>query len=181
MTGRRAEPSDCPSVNGTIRQDGLVEEGSIMATGRTLTNPVTGERLVFVNIPDDRTQPLELEDHWPPDHRVAAHVHPGMDERWEVLAGRAAFRIGGQERTVSAGEVVEAPAGTVHMGWAAGDEPVVLKITIDPALLWPEFIRELFGLAGRELTDDSGMPPDGELTDLLRRYPREIAPPPGAD
>ncbi len=54
-----------------------------------IVNPLTGERIRFV---DEGT----FEAGWPPRRRrVPEHVHPAMEERWEILAGRGAFRMCG--------------------------------------------------------------------------------------
>lgn len=146
--------------------------------GQDLTNPVTGERLVFLAVPDDRAQAFVFEDHWTrAGHRVAAHIHPEMTERWELVAGAVTFRIGGVEHQAQSGDIVVAPAGVPHMAWMDSEEPAVMRVTITPALRWPEFIEEMFQLAELGRTDEAGLPNEEELIRLFRRYPREIAPP----
>ena len=68
-----------------------------MATaGETVVNAATGERVTFVRTAADTCgELLELELVWPrPGRRAAAHVHPQMEERYTVMEGTAAFRIG---------------------------------------------------------------------------------------
>lgn len=144
---------------------------------KEVINPVTGERIVF-QVPSDRKQPLLFDDHWTrPGHRLPAHVHPEMSERWHILAGEVVFRIDGIDRKATAGDIVNAPAGTPHMAWMTSEEPVFMQVVMDPALMWPEFTDELFRLAALGRTDESGLPPDDELARLLHAYPREIAAP----
>jgi quercetin dioxygenase-like cupin family protein len=127
--------------------------------GQTVENPDTGERVTFVSITPEL---LVMEDVWPrPGHRAIEHVHPEMEERWEVLEGRAAFRVGRQEREARAGETVVAPPGVPHLAWNPADAPVHLRIEMRPALRWAEFTERLF----------AGEPP----ADLLREFRREIA------
>jgi len=127
--------------------------------GQTVENPHTGERITFVSIADDL---LVMEDVWPrPGHRAIEHVHPEMEERWTVLEGRAAFRIGGEETEAGPGEVVTARPGVSHLAWNPTDAPVRLRIEMRPALRWAEFTERLF----------RGDPP-GEL---LREFSREVA------
>lgn len=146
--------------------------------GQELVNAVTGQRIVFLTVPDDRQHPLVFEDEWTrAGHRVAAHVHPQMTERWEVLRGEVAFRIGDAERLARAGDVIVAPAGTTHMGRMTSEEPVQMRVSMTPALSWPEFTEELFALAERGLTDETGIPDGEALGRLLRRYSDEIAAP----
>src|SRR3954453_9612167 len=87
--------------------------------GDTVENAATGERITFVRTAADTGgELLEMEAVWPrPGHRAPAHVHPGMEERWTVLAGRAAFRIGGEEHEISPGETLVAAPGTPHLAW----------------------------------------------------------------
>jgi quercetin dioxygenase-like cupin family protein len=136
------------------------------SAGKTVVNPDTGERVTFVKTAADTGgELLELELVWPrPGHRAPAHVHPEMEERYEVLEGTAAFRIGDAERTAHAGDLVTVPPGTVHLAWNPTGEAVRLKVEFRPALRWEEFVVRLF--AG-----------DEPVADLMREFRREIAPP----
>jgi quercetin dioxygenase-like cupin family protein len=127
--------------------------------GQTVDNAATGERITFVSIDDEL---LVMDDLWTrPGHRAPEHVHPEMDERWIVIEGRAAFRIGADELELGPGEWVVAPAGTPHMAWNPTDGPVRLRIEMRPSLRWAEFTERLF----------RGDPP----AELLREFSREVA------
>ena len=67
-----------------------------------------------------------------------------MEERFEVLEGRAAFRIDGVEIQAAAGSVVVAPPGRRHLAWNPTDAPVRLRIEMRPALRWREFTTRFF-------------------------------------
>lgn len=126
--------------------------------GQTIENAATGERITFVSIADEL---LVMDDVWTrPGHRAPAHAHPAMEERWEVVEGRAAFRIGGKERELGPGESVVARPGVPHLAWNPTAGEVRLRIEMRPALRWAEFAERLF----------RGDPPDA----LLREYSREI-------
>jgi quercetin dioxygenase-like cupin family protein len=135
--------------------------------GETVTNPATGERVTFVRTAADTGgDSLELELTWPHEgQRAPEHVHPEMEERYEVLTGTAAFRIDGEERTASKGDVVTVPRNTAHMAWNPAPDPVRLKVEFRPALRWEDFVKRLF--AGEE-----------PVRELMREFRREIAPPP---
>ena len=127
--------------------------------GQTVENAATGERITFVSIEPDL---LVMDDLWPrPGHRAIEHVHPEMEERWEVVEGRAAFRIGGEGTEAGPGELVVAPAGVAHLAWNPTDAPVRLRIEMRPALRWAEFTERLF----------SGQDPAA----LLAEFNREIS------
>ena len=142
-----------------------------MATGgQRIENPLTGERIVFLRTAAETAgELLEMESTWTRSGlRTPPHVHPEMEETWEVLSGEARFRIGGEERVARAGDVVVAPPGTPHAGWNPTEAEVRLRITMRPALRWEEFVERLFALA------HEGVDPSA-LRDLLGEYPRELA------
>ena len=134
--------------------------------GQTVENPATGERVTFVQTAaDSGGELLVMDDVWPrPGHRAVEHVHPEIEERWTVTAGRAAFRVGGEEHEAGPGETVVAPPGTPHLAWNPTDGEVRLRIEMRPALRWEEFVERLF----------AGEPPAA----LLAEFSREVAPPP---
>ncbi|MEA2025265.1 MAG: cupin domain-containing protein [Chloroflexota bacterium] len=53
--------------------------------------------------------------HWPPGFATVPHLHPGAEEIFRVIRGRAAFTIGDEpEREVGPGELVIARRGVRH-------------------------------------------------------------------
>jgi mannose-6-phosphate isomerase-like protein (cupin superfamily) len=152
--------------------------------GDELVNPLTGERIAFRKTAAETAgRLLEMDDFWTRrGHRAFEHVHPQMQERWEILAGSAAFRIDGVERIARPGEVVVAPAGVPHLAWNPTDERVALRIQMSPALRWEAFIERLFALAAAEHAAQQVTPDLAPLLELLREFPQEIAlaPVPGA-
>ena len=107
-----------------------------------IENRRTGEQIEFeVRTPEL----LVMRSTWMrPGQRAIAHVHPEMEERFEILAGRAAFRIDGAERLADAGQVVIVPPGTLHLAWNPTTDVVRLRISMRPALRWAEFTERLF-------------------------------------
>jgi hypothetical protein len=86
-----------------------------------IENPRTGEHIEFLS---DAPDALVMSATWTRvGHRALEHVHPGMEERWHVLEGRAAFRIDGVEVEATAGSVVVAPPGRRHLAWNPTDAP----------------------------------------------------------
>lgn len=115
-----------------------------------IENPRTGERIEFELRSADR---LVMHSTWTrPGRRTLEHVHPEMEERYEILEGEAAFRIAGIETTAAPGDVVVVPPGTPHIAWNPTDRVVRVRITMTPALRWAEFTERLFsGENGAEL------------------------------
>jgi quercetin dioxygenase-like cupin family protein len=107
-----------------------------------IENPRTGEQVERIA---ETPEVLTMITTWTrPGHRATEHIHPIMEERFEVLEGRAAFRIDGVEIEAAAGSVVVAPPGRRHLAWNPTDEPVRLRIEMRPALRWWSFTTRFF-------------------------------------
>ena len=107
-----------------------------------IENASTGEQVEFVS---ESPALLSMITTWTRSgHRAVEHVHPIMEERFEVLSGRAAFRIDGVEIDAAPGTIVTAPPGRRHVAWNPTDEPVQLRIEMRPALRWREFTTRFF-------------------------------------
>jgi mannose-6-phosphate isomerase-like protein (cupin superfamily) len=107
-----------------------------------IENPRTGEQIEF-----DSSDPdvLVMHSRWTrPGHRAAAHVHPRMEERFEVIEGRAAFSVAGRRIDAAAGDAVIVPPSVEHLAWNPTDHVVRLRIEMRPPLRWEEFTRRLF-------------------------------------
>lgn len=121
-------------------------------------NVRTGEIVKFLL---ETPELLRMDVTWTkPGARAVRHAHPGLEERWEVLEGRAAFEVDGVAIEAGPGSTVVAPPGRPHLAWNPTSQPVRLRIEMRPALRWAEFVRRLF----------SGEDPIG----LLNEYDEEI-------
>ena len=105
-------------------------------------NPRTGEMVEFLV---ETPELLRMDVIWTkPGLRAVRHLHPGMEERWEVVEGRAAFEVDGVTVEAEPGSWVIAPRGRPHLAWNPTFELVRLRIEMRPALRWAEFVRRLF-------------------------------------
>jgi quercetin dioxygenase-like cupin family protein len=147
------------------------------SAGDQLFNPLTGERIVFrATASETGGALLEMDAFWPPGGRRAAqHAHPQMQERWEVIAGRAAFLIDGVERTAAARELLVADPGVAHLAWNPATEPAHVRIQMRPALRWERFVQLLFALCSTAHAGGRNAPDPQALLMLLRDFPHEIA------
>jgi len=134
------------------------------AARNVFVNPLTGERVEVIS---ETPELLAMAVEWPrPGQRAAAHIHPGMEETWRVLEGRAAFLIDGVETELGAGEQISAPPGAAHLAWNPTEDPVRLRIEMRPALRWAEFTRRFFAgedprILLAEFPDEIRIPRDG--------------------
>lgn len=138
--------------------------------GDTIENPVTGERLVFRQTAAETGGAyVVVETHVQPGGFVAtAHIHPGQDERFEVLEGRLSMRADGESLELGPGESITVSAGTVHKFWNAGDEEVRFVAEVRPALNFELLLAKMFSLAAEGKTNRKGMPNPLQLAVIAR-------------
>ena len=136
-----------------------------------IVSRATGERIVFRRTAQETDGALlEMDDFWPrAEHQTPEHIHPAMEERWEVIAGKVRFEIGGATKTVGPGDTIVAPPGTPHSARNVGPEPAHLRIQMRPALRWQEFVERLFTLE---------VPEPESIATLMREFSDEIVPAP---
>jgi quercetin dioxygenase-like cupin family protein len=133
-----------------------------MSSPRLLVNPATGEEVTILS---EGPEVLVLETRWPrPGHRASTHVHPKLEERFEILEGRAGFRIAGVAHEAGPGDVVVVPSGAAHLAWNASDGPTRVRLEFRPPGRWLEVMEQLFANPDRAAT-----------IALLRDYPDELA------
>jgi mannose-6-phosphate isomerase-like protein (cupin superfamily) len=143
----QTSPSSPITMSASMRPPGSHQTASVHE------HPRTGER---VEIIVESRELLQMDVTWSKAGvRSIRHAHPGMEERWEVIEGRAAFEIDGVRVDAGPGTLVIAPPGRPHLAWNPSDQPVRLRIEMRPALRWAEFVRRLF----------SGVDPVGLMDD----------------
>jgi quercetin dioxygenase-like cupin family protein len=132
----------------------------VIATGQSLTNPVTGETLVFrTTAADTNGEAVVVEAFVEPDGAVAAaHLHPAQEERFEVLSGELEFRVRKQTFVARAGDRVVVPAGTPHRFRNVGEETAHFVCEVKPALGFERLIETMFTLAADGKVNRKGMP-----------------------
>jgi mannose-6-phosphate isomerase-like protein (cupin superfamily) len=116
---------------------------------------------------------------------LADHVHPRLEERYEVLEGEVTFRVDGKVVvTGPGGRVVVAP-GVRHSFENSGSDTAHLEVEADPAIQLRESIEEGASLAQTEKLTATGKPRSLhaliELAALAHRYRETViltSPPP---
>jgi mannose-6-phosphate isomerase-like protein (cupin superfamily) len=136
------------------------ETTTMIRKGDMIENPVTGERLLFLETAADTDgERTVVECTVMPNGAVAsAHLHPYQTERFEVIAGRVAFKVGTREfEVVPGGEAVVEP-GTAHKFWNPGDTVARFRCTVSPSLEFERLIETMFSLAADGKTNTKGLP-----------------------
>ena len=144
-------------------------------SGEQLHNPVTGEQLVFRRTTADTDGALlEFDWRFPAGGSVPPHVHPAQEERFEVLSGRAWFRVAGRRLAAGAGGEVAVPPGKVHRwGNAAADE-LWARIQFRPALRTEQLFENLFAFAANVRLEPNRSPNLLQLALLLDEFRDEM-------
>jgi mannose-6-phosphate isomerase-like protein (cupin superfamily) len=140
--------------------------------GDTLTNPVTGEVLIFhrTSAQTDGESVLVETIVRPDGFVAAAHVHPNQAERFEILEGLVTLRIGRDELVVGPGDVTVVSPGTPHRFRNAGDTDARFLCEIRPALQFESLIETMFTLAAEGKTNRRGFPNPLRLAVIARAH-----------
>lgn len=77
-------------------------------------DPALGHRLSFHSTVEDGKDVMLVEMWVDPGGGVPPHVHPSMEERFDVLEGRCEFLFGRKWVEAARGESVTVPPGTRH-------------------------------------------------------------------
>jgi len=147
--------------------------------GQTISNPVSGERITFMQTARDTAgELLEFELELSPDGKVpGAHVHPQQEERFHVLEGTMRFRRGLRRVVATAGDTVVVPAGTVHKFQNGGDDVARCRVEVVPALDMEQLLETTVELALEGNVMRSGMPKPLHLALFVGRFRREVKAP----
>jgi quercetin dioxygenase-like cupin family protein len=147
-------------------------EETMITTGQTLRNRVTGETLVFRTTSGDTNgERVVVETFVEPNGAVAAaHVHPAQEERFEVLAGEVEFRLGKRKLVAKPGDRVLVPAGTPHRFRNVGEETAHFVCEVTPALGFEQLIETMFSLAEDGKVNKKGMPNPLRLAVIAKHH-----------
>jgi quercetin dioxygenase-like cupin family protein len=120
----------------------------VARAGQRLTNPFTGQTIVFrQTAADTEGELMELDSNYGEAGDAAPpHHHPSQDERFEVLEGELTAVVEGEERELRAGDTLEIPAGTPHQFRKAEGAEARLKWETRPALRTEDFLETMIGL-----------------------------------
>lgn len=144
--------------------------------GEVLENPVSGERITFIETSTDTGGERLVWEHWigPGGHVGRDHIHPAQRERFEVLEGEVRVRMAREHQTLSVGPVLEVPPGLPHGLSNQAVNAVRMRIELWPALTTERFFEEVFGLAAAGKVNSRGVPRALKGAAILARCPDTV-------
>src|SRR3954470_4487209 len=111
-----------------------------LVDGQLVQDPVLRQRFRFSRTVEDGNDTLLVEVWVDPGGGVTPHIHPAMEERFEVLGGRPSFLAGRNWQTASPGDTVVVPAGARHAYRNTGDEIAHMVCNARPPSSLQEFL-----------------------------------------
>jgi mannose-6-phosphate isomerase-like protein (cupin superfamily) len=144
--------------------------------GECIYNPVTGERVEFLQTAEDTDGGLlQIRMTMKPRGYIGPSlVHPVQDKRFEVESGSMHLIIGNEEQLLNAGENYLVPRSTPHIWWNSGGEELVMRMEFKPALQMEDFFTSLFALARAGKTNQQGVPNLLQSAVMSRKYRYEV-------
>lgn len=113
-----------------------------------IEDPVLRQRLRFTRTTEgDGDEVLHVETWVDPGGGVTPHIHPAMNERFEVLNGYPSFLSGKKWIKAEPGEVVEVPEGTRHAYRNKSDREVHMVCHVRPPSTLQEFLEDTVRLS----------------------------------
>lgn len=152
---------------------------SPLRAGDVVWNPLSGEKALLVESAEESGGARVVADGAVEAGGFVpggAHVHDHCTEHFEVRAGRITFVLDGQKRTLGTGDQLVVTPGTWHRWWNAGDDEVLMRVCVEPALRFEEMIAVMWGLCADGRTDAKGRPSPLVGALVATRYRREIRP-----
>jgi mannose-6-phosphate isomerase-like protein (cupin superfamily) len=137
-------------------------------------DPVFGTRYRFWRTVDEDGGEVQHLEMWVrPGGGVSPHIHPAMEERFTVHAGRCEFLAGRTWRAAGPGETVVVPAGARHAFRNRGEEETRVICEARPPSSLQAFLEDVAGLSRAGKLMRVGLPkPSGILPAavLMHRY-----------
>jgi quercetin dioxygenase-like cupin family protein len=123
---------------------------------KIVEDPVLKQRLGFR--PSDDGEALIVEMWVEPGGGVPPHVHPSMEESFEVLSGELSFLAGRKWQVAGPGQTVVVPARTRHAYRNAGSGPAHATCRAAPPQTLQEFLEEAAAMARAGQLTRHGLP-----------------------
>lgn len=140
--------------------------------GDVFENPITGEH-GYIRLGTQETNgQLILSDLRvrPGGAVLGAHIHPTVDERFTVLAGKIGYMLGDKKGVLQAGESVDLPKGVAHDWWNGGDDEARVLVEMRPGTRMEQMITTLFSLAQEGKVNSKGVPNPLQMAVIAQEF-----------
>src|SRR3954451_24709607 len=118
-----------------------------LVDGQLVQDPVLRQRFRFSRTVEDGNDTLLVEVWVDPGGGVTPHVHPAMQERFEVLEGRASFLAGRTWQQAGPGQTVVVAPGVRHAYRNTGDEVAHITCQARPPSTLQPFLEDAAALS----------------------------------
>jgi quercetin dioxygenase-like cupin family protein len=126
---------------------------------RPIEAPALRQRYAFARTAaEDGDEVLHVEVWVDPGGGVTPHVHPTMEERFEILGGSPSFLAGRKWETARPGDTVVVPPGTRHAFRNDGAEVAHFVGHARPPSTLQEFLEDTAGLSRAGMLTRRGVP-----------------------
>jgi mannose-6-phosphate isomerase-like protein (cupin superfamily) len=116
-------------------------------TSELAVDPVLRMRSRFWRTAGDGEEVLHVETWVDPGGGVTPHIHPAMEERFEVVEGRPEFLAGRRWKVAEPGTTVLVPAGTRHAFRNRGRDVAHFVCQATPPSTLQEFLEDAAALS----------------------------------
>jgi quercetin dioxygenase-like cupin family protein len=126
---------------------------------RVIEDPVLRQRFSFrQTVDDDGGEVLDVEVWVEPGGGVTPHIHPAIEERFEVLEGRPTFLAGRQWQQATPGQTIVVPPGLRHSYRNDGDEVAHMVCHARPPSTLQPFLEDAAALSRAGKITRKGLP-----------------------
>jgi quercetin dioxygenase-like cupin family protein len=126
---------------------------------RVVEDPVLRQRFSFRTIVDESgAETLDVEVWVDPGGGVTPHIHPVIEERFEILDGRPSFLAGRKWQVASPGQTVVVPPGLRHAYKNESDEVVHMVCHASPPSTLQPFLEDAAALSRAGKITRRGLP-----------------------
>jgi quercetin dioxygenase-like cupin family protein len=126
---------------------------------RVIEDPVLRQRFSFRRtVDDDGGEVLDVEVWVDPGGGVTPHIHPAIEERFEVLEGRPSFLAGRRWQQAAPGQTVVVPPGLRHSYRNDGVEVAHMVCHVRPPSTLQPFLEDAAALSRAGKITRRGLP-----------------------
>lgn len=144
-----------------------------------IKDPVLRQSFRFSHETDDAGDEILIVETWvDPGGGVTPHIHPAMDERFEVRDGEMSFLAGRKWVAVPAGQDITVPRGTRHAYRNRSDAQAHFVAYVKPPSTLQPFLEDVTRMSQAGLITRGGLPkgPRGLLQGVvLAHHYRDMA------